>query len=66
MIRAITLAAAGLILSAVIPIARSSITGVLPALIAVASYAALTFTEADTLWVILGAACLGVAGLSLA
>ena len=61
MIHTVTLAAAGLIVSTMIPMARDSITGALTALIAAAAFALLTFTRVETLWVIVGAALAGMA-----
>jgi chromate transporter len=62
-IRTVTLAAAGLILSAVIPLARSELLSPIPALIAIVSFCLLVFTRLDTLWVILLAAALGAGRL---
>lgn len=59
-IRAVILAAAGLILASALPLARDSITGPAPAIIALASFAALVFTRVDTAWVILAAAACGL------
>jgi chromate transporter len=54
-VNAVTLAAAGLIVSSAIPLARQAITGRGAAIIAVAACAVAAFTRVDTLWVILGA-----------
>ena len=62
MIRTVTLAAAGLIISTTIPLARDGVTGVLTALVAAAAFAVLTFTRTETLWVIVCAALAGMAG----
>jgi chromate transporter len=60
-IEAVTLAAAGLVASIAIPLARDAVTGWLPAAIAAASFAVLAFTNRDTLWVIAGSALAGFA-----
>lgn len=62
-IRAVTLAAAGLLLSATVPLARDAIQGPWLAGIALASFAVLSFTRVDTMWVVAGAALLGLLGL---
>jgi chromate transporter len=59
-IRAVILAAAGLILSAAVPLARDALTGPPAIAIAAGSMAALTFTKADTVWVILAAGLCGL------
>ena len=59
-IQAILLAAAGLLVSAALPLGRESVTSVLPAVIAGASFAVMAFTKVETVWVIAGA---GVVGL---
>ena len=61
-IQAVTLAAAGLVINATIPLARDAITGPLPLVIAVASFLFLAFTRYATVWVIVGAALAGLAG----
>lgn len=61
-IQCVTLAAAGLVINATIPLARDAITGPLPAVIAIASFLFLAFTRYATVWVILGAALAGLAG----
>jgi chromate transporter len=61
-IQSVTLAAAGLVISATIPLARNAITGPLPMAIAIASFLVLAFTRYATVWVILGAALAGLAG----
>jgi len=61
-IQSVTLAAAGLVVSATIPLARDAITGPLPIAIAAASFLFLAFTRYATAWVILGAALAGLAG----
>jgi chromate transporter len=62
-IRTVTLAAAGLILSAVIPLARSELASPWSAAIAGLSFCLLSFTRLDTFWVILIAAVLGAGRL---
>jgi chromate transporter len=64
-IQGLTIAAAALIISATVPLARDSITGWLPAAIAVASFAVIAFTKVDPFWVMLASALLGVAGFTL-
>jgi chromate transporter len=59
-IQCVTLAAAGLVINATIPLARDAITGPWPAAIAVASFLFLAFTRYATVWVILGAALAGL------
>jgi chromate transporter len=61
-IQCVTLAAAGLVINATIPLARDAITGPLPAVIAVASFLLLALTRYATVWVILGAALAGLLG----
>ncbi len=61
-IRAVTLAGAGLILTATVPLARDAVTGILPLAIAIGSFLFLAFTKRTTIWVILGAAVVGLAG----
>src|SRR5437870_881047 len=51
-IRAVLLAGAGLLLSASVPLARDAITGPLPLIIALTSFALIAFTRVDTIWVI--------------
>jgi chromate transporter len=59
-IRALLLAAAGLLISSALPLSRDSITGILPALIASLSFALIAFTKVETVWVIAGAAIVGL------
>jgi len=59
-IRSVTLAAAGLMLAASLPLARDAITSPWLAAIAVASCAALVATRVDTLWVVACAALVGL------
>jgi chromate transporter len=58
-IRAILLAAAGLIVSATIPLGRASVVDSLTGVVAVASALLLALTQVETLWVIAGSAVLG-------
>ena len=59
-IQALTLAAAGLIASATIPLARDAYNGPLSIAIAGASFAVMVFTNRDTLWIIGGSALAGL------
>jgi chromate transporter len=61
-IRAVTLAGGGLILTNTVPLARDALTGILPLVIAVGSFLFLVLTGRATIWVILGAAVVGLAG----
>lgn len=58
---AVTLAAAGLIVSSAVPLARATLTGIAPAAIAAASCALMLFTRLDTAWIIAAAAAIGLA-----
>jgi chromate transporter len=58
-IQAVTIAAAGLVVYAAIPIARESITGLAAVLIAAASFIFLVATKHETAWVIAGSAIAG-------
>jgi chromate transporter len=60
-IRAVTFSAAGLLVSAIVPLARDSLTGMIPIVIAIASFLFLVLTKRTTLWVIVGAAVVGLA-----
>jgi chromate transporter len=59
-IQGLTIAAAALIISATIPLARDSVTGPLPASIAIASFLVIAFTGVDTFWVMAASAIAGV------
>ena len=59
-IRAVTIAGGGLILTSTVPLARSALTGPWPVAIAIASFLFLVITGRATIWVILGAAVLGL------
>ena len=61
-IQAVMLAASGLMVSSTLPLARDSITGALSMGIALASFAVLSFTRLDNIWVILGSAAAGLLG----
>ena len=60
-IRAVTFAAAGLLVSAIVPLARDSLTGIVPVVIAIGSFLFLVITKRSTAWAILGAAVIGLA-----
>lgn len=60
-IRAVTLAAAGLVAAFAVPLARDAVTGVAALAVACASFALLTATRIDTLWILAGSAALGLA-----
>jgi chromate transporter len=62
-IQAVTLAAAGLVIEATVPLARDALTGWIPVGIAVASFLFLVLTKRDTLWVMAGAALVGLLAL---
>lgn len=59
-IRALLLAAAGLLISSSLPLGRDSVTSWLSALIAAGSFAIIAFTKVETALVIAGAALLGL------
>ena len=61
-IQCVTLAAAGLVIGATVPLARDALTGPLPIAIAAASFLFLAFTRYAAVWVILAAALAGLAG----
>jgi chromate transporter len=61
-IQALTLAAAGLIASTTIPLARDALNGPLAIAIAFGSFAFMAFTKRDTLWIIAGSALVGLLG----
>jgi chromate transporter len=58
-IQAVTLAAAGLVIDATIPLARDALTTALAVALAIGSFLVLTLTRRDTVWVIAGAALVG-------
>jgi chromate transporter len=59
-IRAVILASAGLLLSASLPLARDAVTGPVSFGIVLVSFAILTLTKIDTMWVVLGGAVVGL------
>jgi chromate transporter len=59
-VQSLTLAAAGLIVSAAIPLARHATSGALNVAIALAAFVFLVLTRRDTLWVIAGSAAIGL------
>jgi chromate transport protein ChrA len=61
-IQAVMLAAAGLVISATVPLAKDALTGPLAIAIALGSFLFLVLTRKDTFWVILGSAVAGLAG----
>jgi chromate transporter len=62
-IQAVTLAAAGLVIGVTVPLARDALTGWIPVAIAVASFFFLVLTRRETLWVMAGAALVGLVAL---
>jgi len=62
-IQAVTLAAAGLVIEATVPLARDALTGWIAVGIAVASFLFLVLTTRSTLWVMAGAALVGLLAL---
>jgi chromate transporter len=62
-IQAVTLAAAGLVIEATVPLARDALTGWIPVGIAVGSFLFLVLTKRETLWVMAGAALVGLLAL---
>ncbi len=61
-IRAVTLAAAGLVVTTTIPLARDALTGALPIAIAAGSFLFLVLTKRATIWVIAASALAGLGG----
>ena len=59
-IRAVTLAAAGLVAAFAVPLARDALTGAAAVVIAAASFLLLTATRLDTMWVVAGSAAAGL------
>jgi chromate transporter len=59
-IQALTLAAAGLIASATVPLARDALQGPVSIAIACASFVFMAFTDRDTIWIIVGSALIGL------
>ncbi len=64
-IQAVTLAAAGLILNATVPLARDAVTGWPAVVVAAGTFLFLTFTRQPTIWVILASAAAGLAAKAL-
>jgi hypothetical protein len=64
-VRFVLLAAAGLLVSATVPLAREALAGAAMPAIAAASFGLLAFTRVDTMWVVLGAAAAGLLGRAL-
>ncbi|MBK5295431.1 MAG: chromate transporter [Acidobacteriia bacterium] len=64
-IRAVILAAAGLLLAATIPMAQDALASPLTVVVAVISLVLLVRTKVDTVWVILGAAAVGLTSHAL-
>jgi chromate transporter len=61
-IQCVMLAAAGLVVSSTVPLARDALTSPLAVGIAVASFLFLVLTRQDTIWVVLGSAAAGLLG----
>ncbi|MCS6951702.1 MAG: chromate transporter [Bryobacterales bacterium] len=59
-VHGVMFAAAGLLACASLPLARSAITGPLSSSLAAASFLALALTRADTVWVVVGGAAVGL------
>lgn len=59
-IRAIMLSSAGLLISSTLPLGAAALTSWWTVAIATASFGLLVFTRVETLWVVLGAALLGL------
>jgi chromate transporter len=64
-IQAVMLAAAGLVISATVPLAEDALTSPLAIAIALGSFLFLVLTRKDTIWVIVGSAVAGLAGKML-
>jgi chromate transporter len=62
-IRGIVLAAAGLLLTAAMPLTQDAFTGPYALILIVASFAVLTFTKIDSAWLMAGAAVAGLGTL---
>lgn len=60
-IRGLLLASAGLLISSSVPLTMDAFTGVFSAILMAASFAVLTFTRIDSAWLMLAAACAGLA-----
>jgi len=64
-IQSLTLAAAGLIASSTIPLARDALHGPVSIAIAIGSFCFMSFTQRDTLWIIVGSALVGLVAGSI-
>jgi chromate transporter len=64
-LQTVVIASAGLLLAAVIPLARDALTDPVTIAVAVATLVLLLITEIDTLWIILGAAVISLSATSL-
>jgi len=64
-IRAVTVAAAGLLVYTAVPLGRDALTSPFNWALAAVSFALLAFTRIDTFWVIIAAATAGLAGVAL-
>jgi chromate transporter len=64
-LQTVVIASAGLLLAAVIPLARDALTDPVTIGVAIATLVLLLTTELDTLWMILGAAVISLSALSL-
>lgn len=65
-IQSLTLAAAGLIAASTVPLARDALHGPVSIAIALASFAFMSFTKHDTVWIIVGSALAGLVAGSFA
>ena len=65
-IRASTAASAGLMVAAMVPMARGALTDGFLVAIALAGFAVFSFTRIDSVWVILAAALTGLVGAAIA
>jgi chromate transporter len=63
--RAVLFAGAGLLISAAFPLARDAITGPLALALVLASFILIAITRVDSLWVMLGAALVGILAFQL-
>jgi chromate transporter len=64
-IQTVTLAAAGLVVTATIPLARDALTGRLAVALALAGFLFVSFTRLSTLWMILASAAAGLLAASI-
>lgn len=65
LIRSMLLASAGLLLAAAVPLARDALTGVVSAVIMIASFVVVGFTRIDSIWVVAAAAVAGLVALMI-